>query len=131
MSEQNGNSLRWILQQVFGARRIRPELLAEDAEWVNPHDTVEPGTRRGADSFNAAISAVFDTWDDVRFDTERVIDNGDDVVALGQLCGRVEGAGTEVASAHGEIWTFRDGLVVRMRWFNSHQETLEAGGLRE
>lgn len=131
MSEQNVNSLRWVLQQVFGARRIRPEMLADDAEWVNPHDAVEPGTRWGADSFNAAISAVFDTWDDVRFDTERVIDNGDDVVALGQLCGRVEGAGMEVASAHGQIWTFRDGLVVRMRWFNSHQETLEAGGLRE
>lgn len=131
MSEENVNSLRWVLQQAFGARRIRPELLTEDAEWVNPHDAVEPGTRRGADSFNAAISAVFDTWDDVRFDTERVIDNGDDVVALGQLCGRVEGAGMEVASPHGQIWTFRDGLVVRMRWFNSHQETLEAGGLRE
>jgi ketosteroid isomerase-like protein len=131
MSEENVNSLRWVLQQVFGARRIRPELLTEDAEWVNPHDAVEPGTRRGADSFNAAISAVFDTWDDVRFDTERVIDNGDDVVALGQLCGRVEGAGMEVASPHGQIWTFRDGLVVRMRWFNSHQETLEARGLRE
>jgi ketosteroid isomerase-like protein len=131
MSEENVNSLRWVLQQVFGARRIRPELLTEDAEWVNPHDAVEPGTRRGAESFNAAISAVFDTWDDVRFDTEHVIDNGDDVVALGQLCGRVEGAGMEVASPHGQIWTFRDGLVVRMRWFNSHQETLEAGGLRE
>jgi hypothetical protein len=55
MSEENVNSLRWILQQVFGGRRIRPELLAEDAEWVNPHDAIEPGTRRGADSFNAAI----------------------------------------------------------------------------
>jgi ketosteroid isomerase-like protein len=128
MSRENVNSLRWILQELFGARRIRPELLAEDAEWVNPHDAVEPGTRRGADSFNAAISAVFDTWDDVRFDTERVIDRGDDIVALGRLCGRVHDAGMEVASAHGQIWTFRDGRVVRMRWFNSHRETLEAAG---
>ena len=94
------NSLRWILQQVFGGRRIRPELLAEDAEWVNPNDAIEPGTRRGADSFNAAISTVFTTWDDVRFDTERVIDSGDDVVALGQLWGRVDGAGMEISSPH-------------------------------
>ena len=50
------NSLRWILQQVFGGRRIRPELLAEDVEWVNPHDAIEPGTRRGADCFNRRLA---------------------------------------------------------------------------
>jgi ketosteroid isomerase-like protein len=131
MSEENVNSLRWILQQLFGGRRIRAELLAEDAEWVNPRDAIEPGTRRGADCFNAAISTVFRTWDDVRFDTERVIDSGDDVVALGRLWGRVDGAGMEIGSPHGQIWTFRDGRVIRMRWFNSHWETLEAAGLRE
>jgi ketosteroid isomerase-like protein len=131
MSQENINSLRWILQQLFGGRGIRPEMLAEDAEWVNPPDAIEPGTRRGADSFNAAITAVFDTWDDVRFDTERVIDNGDDIVALGLLRGRVDAPGMEVNSPHGQIWTFRDGRVVRMRWFNSHRETLEAAGLRE
>ena len=49
-----------------------------DAEWVNPHDAVEPGTRRGADEFNRAIASVFATWDDVHFDTDRVIDDGDE-----------------------------------------------------
>jgi ketosteroid isomerase-like protein len=131
MSQDNVNRLRWILQQTFGERRIRPEVLAEDAEWVNPHDAIEPGTRRGADAFNAAITSVFAVWDDVRFDTERVLDNGDDVVALGVLHGRVHAAGMEVDSPHGEIWTFRDGRVVRMRWFNSYRETLEAAGLHE
>ena len=131
MSQDNVNSLRWILQQLFGERRVRPELLAEDAEWVNPHDAVEQGTRRGADAFNAAIASVFAAWDDVRFDTERVIDNGDDVVALGLLHGRVHAVGMDVNSPHGQIWTFRGGRVVRMRWFNSHRETLEAVGLRE
>jgi ketosteroid isomerase-like protein len=74
---------------------------------------------------------VFATWDDVRFDTERVIENGDDVVALGVLHGHVRYAGMEVDSPHGQIWTFRDGQVVRMRWFNTHRATLEAAGVRE
>ena len=64
MSQDNLNRLRWILQQAFGERRIRPEALAEDAEWVNPHDAIEPGTRRGADAFNAALASVFAVWDD-------------------------------------------------------------------
>ena len=131
MSEENVNTLRWILQQLFGTGRIRPELLADDAEWVNPHDAIEPGTRRGADCFNEAITTVFDTWDDVRFDAERVIDNGDDVVALGRIHARVHTAGMEVGSPHGQVWTFRDGRVIRMRWFNTHREALEAAGLRE
>jgi ketosteroid isomerase-like protein len=131
MSEQNVDRLNLIFGQLFGARRVDPELLAEDVEWVNPPEAVEPGTRQGADSFNKAIANVFAAWDDVRFDTERVIDNGDEVVALGQLHGRVHGPGMEVDSPHGEIWTFRDGRVTRMEWFNTHRETMEAAGLGE
>jgi ketosteroid isomerase-like protein len=36
----------------------------------------------------------------------------------------------EVSGLHGQVWTFREGRVTRMRWFNTHQETLEAVGLR-
>jgi ketosteroid isomerase-like protein len=131
MSEQNVDRLNLIFGQLFGARRVDPELLAGDVEWVNPPEAVEPGTRQGADSFNKAIANVFAAWDDVRFDTERVIDNGDEVVALGQLHGRVHGPGMEVDSPHGQIWTFRDGRVTRMEWFNAHRETMEAAGLSE
>ena len=63
------DALTVALDQLFNSRRLDPELLAEDAEWVNPHDAVEPGTRRGSDEFNRALASVFATWDDVRFDT--------------------------------------------------------------
>ena len=36
----------------------------------------------------------------------------------------------EVSAAHGQIWTFRDGRVTRMQWFNTHREALEAAGPR-
>jgi ketosteroid isomerase-like protein len=131
MSRENVDTLRRILELVFDGRPLGPELLAEDAEWVNPADAVETGTRRGAEGFNAAIENVFATWDDVRFDTERLIDNGDEVVALGVLRGHVHAAGMEVDSPHGEVWTFRDGRATRMRWFNTHREALEASALEE
>ena len=44
--------------------------------------------RRGADEFNRALARVFATWDDVRIDTERIVDNGDKVIAIGSLHGR-------------------------------------------
>jgi len=124
-------ALAQALDQLFNSRRIDPELLAEDAEWVNPHDAVEPGTRRGADEFNRAIASVFSTWDDVHFDTERVVDNGDQVIALGSLHGHLHASGMVVSAEHGQIWTFRDGRVLRMQWFNTHRETVEAAGSAE
>ena len=131
MSQENVDTLALILDQLFNGRRIDPGLLAADAEWVNPPEAVEPGTRQGADSFNRAIANVFAAWDDVRFETERVIGNGEDVVALGRLRGHIHGPGMEVESPHGQIWSFRDGLVIRMRWFNTHHETLEFAGVRD
>jgi ketosteroid isomerase-like protein len=131
MSEENVERLHRIYRVWFARRELGPDLLAEDVEWVNPDDAVEPGVRRGADSFNEAIKSVFDAWVEVRFETERVIDNGDDVVALGQVRGRGRAAGVEVSRPHGEIWSFRSGKVIRLRWFHSHAETLEAAGLQE
>jgi ketosteroid isomerase-like protein len=127
----NASLMRSALEELFERRGLRPELLAEDVEWVNPHDAVEPGTRTGPEGFNGAIDSVFATWDDVRFDVERVIGNGDNVVALGLLRGHVHAAGMEVDSPHGQVWTFRDGQVLRMQWFNTHREALDAAGLPE
>jgi ketosteroid isomerase-like protein len=124
-------ALEQALDQLFNSRRLDPDLLADEAEWVNPHDAVEPGTRRGAEEFNKAIASVFSTWDDVHFDAERVIDNGDQVIALGSLHGHLHTSGMVVEAAHGQIWTFRDGRVVRMQWFNTHREALEAAGQAE
>jgi ketosteroid isomerase-like protein len=130
MSE-NVERLRRIHEQWFERRSLEPDLLADDVEWVNPADAVEPGVRRGPDSFNEAISSVFDAWEQARFETEQVIDKGDEVVALGQIRARGRAAGIEATRDHGEIWTFRDGKVSRFRWFNTRSEALEAAGLSE
>ena len=131
MSEENVEQFHRINKELSARRTLSPDFLAAEVEWVNPPDAVEPGVRQGIDSFNEAISSIFDAWKEVRFETERVIDSGDEVVALGQVWGSGRGAGIEVARPHGQIWTFRDGRVIRMRWFHSHAEALEAVGLRE
>ena len=110
-------------------RALSRHLLTEEAEWVNPDDAVEPGTRRGADSFLEAIASVFEGWEESVFEIERVIESGDDVIALGRLRTRGRTTGLEATSQHGEIWTFDEGKVARMRWFNTYAETLATVGL--
>jgi ketosteroid isomerase-like protein len=131
VSAGNRQRLERILGEVFAGRSLGADLLAEDAEWVNPPDAVEGGTRRGFDAFNDAIANVFAAWDDVHFDIERVAENGDVLVALGTLRGHVRGPGIAVEAAHGEVWTFRAGRAIRMQWFNTHTEALQAAGARE
>ena len=120
-----------IYEQLYAEHRVGPELLAHDAEWVNPPDAVETGTRRGAAAFNEAIAGIYTGWEDMRFEVERLIERDDDVVALGHLRNRGRTARLEVSQPHGQIWTFRDGKAVRMRWFGSVEETLAAAGIEE
>src|SRR3954464_13394248 len=119
---------RRMRSQLSEQRTLDREPLADDAEWVNPDDAVEPGRRRGADAFLRAIASVFEGWERSVFEIDRVIENGDDVIALGGLRTHSR-TGLEVTGAHGEIWTFKDGKVIRMHWFQSHAETLAAAGL--
>jgi ketosteroid isomerase-like protein len=110
-------------------RGLVREVLTEDAEWVNPDDAVEPGRRRGADSFLEAIASVFEGWEESVFEIERVIERNQDVIALGRLRTRGRATGIEATIPHGEIWTFREGKVARMCWFNTYEETLAAAGI--
>jgi ketosteroid isomerase-like protein len=120
-----------LLRQWQEQRRLPPEALTDDVEWVNPPDSVETGTRRGPDAFNEGIASVYEGWADSRFVPEQVVARGGEVVALGVLRVRGRAVGVDVQREHGQVWTFRDGRLARMRWFNSHRETLAAAGLTE
>jgi len=132
-SRSQGNLKRFheLRRRLNKQHEVSRALLTEDAEWVNPDDAVEPGTRRGADSFLEAVKSVFEGWGVSIFEIERVIERGEDVIALGQLRTRGRATGIEATSPHGEIWTFNAGRVARLCWFNTHEETLAAAGLDE
>jgi ketosteroid isomerase-like protein len=101
------------------------DFIAADMEYVNPSYAVEPGTRQGRKS----LAAVRDTYEDFEIEVERMVDAGDEVVVLAYFTGSGSGSGVPVAGEHGYVWTIRDGLAVRFRWFQSHREALEAAGL--
>jgi len=128
-SQANLERFHELRRRLDEHHEVSRTLLTEDAEWVSPDDAVEPGTRRGADGFLKAVTSVFEGWAESIFEIERVIERGDDVIALGQLRTRGRVTGIESTLPHGEVWTFDAGRVARMRWFNTHAETLAAAGL--
>ena len=70
-------------------------------------------------------------WETVQFEYE-LVDAGDQVVAL--VDQRMRGRSTDIEVPLGKyahLYTFRDGLIVHWKLYESQSEALEAAGLRE
>ena len=125
MSHEKVDVVRRI-QERLDRRDWDTDLIAEDIEYVNPPYAIEPGTRYGRDSFKV----VRDTWEDFRFEIERFVDAGGDVlVTLGRYTASGPSSGIQLTGEHGYVWTIRDGQAVRFEWFQSHRQALEAAGV--
>jgi ketosteroid isomerase-like protein len=80
----------------------------------------------------AALRDWFEAWESIAYlPTEMIDAGGDEVLALVRVTARGRASGAEVSYEHGQLWTLRDGRVVRMRVFSDHDEALRAAGLTE
>jgi len=71
----------------------------------------------------------FAAWETVDFEYEEFIDAGNQVLSiLGQrMRGRTSGVELEWNS-YAQLWTIRDGKVIRVQFFANRDEALEAAG---
>ena len=78
-----------------------------------------------------ASQNLLDAFEELRFDSERVIDLGDRVVGLGMWTGRGKGSGYEFdPQPYAFLVTLdEDGRMIRYEWFAEHDEALRAAGL--
>ena len=106
-------------------------LLHPDIEWVNPEGALEPGIRRGLDSFDQAFAAMREAFEWIRIEPREFLDAGDQVVVLATFIARGRGSGVERQNKDGYVWTVREGQAVQFRWFNDPHKALEAAGLSE
>jgi ketosteroid isomerase-like protein len=73
-----------------------------------------------------------DVWEQIDYEVDELIDAGDDVIGVVTVRGRGRGSGAEVEfKLHAGLWTVRNGKIVRVVWFKTRGEALEAAGLRE
>jgi ketosteroid isomerase-like protein len=75
-------------------------------------------------SWNAA-------WSGSSVEPERWIDAGDKVVVVFQMTAKGKGSGVEVKRRDAMVLTIRDGKQVRLDYYNSESQALEAAGLSE
>ena len=97
-----------------------------DIVW-NP---AEESAARGHDAVRASLVRWKSEWDDYELLPEEFEHMGDHVVAAVRVRGRGRVSGVEVDARFYEVYTLRQGEIVRMDQFTQRSEALEAVGLR-
>jgi ketosteroid isomerase-like protein len=124
MPQENVEIVRGIYEAWREGRSARG-FMDPEIEYVNPPDAIEPGIRRGPDSF----ARLRDVYDEVQIEPLELIDAGEDVVVIAAIRAVGHGSGVPIDFRQGYVWTLRDGKAVRFRWFNDPAQALEAVGL--
>ena len=70
-------------------------------------------------------------WATYRTEVREAIDCGDQVLVLADTFARLEGSTQEVQISSADVWTVRDGKVVRWEAYVHRAEALKAVGLEE
>ena len=127
--DENVEALRRLFELVGDGEN--PEalygLLDPDIEFVVTEQDLNAGTYRGHDGVRRYFRSWAGTWSEWHFGPQQLVAVGEDQVAV-DLHQRARGraSGVEVESRLGQLWTFRDGLVVRWENFASFEEALSA-----
>ena len=107
------------------------EVIDGDIE-VFDHDIPDASNPyRGLAGVTQWLSDFAESWDSYAMELERLVDAGDRVVSLFRIRAVGAGSGVPVERGDGMVWTFRDGKLVRLDYFNRQQQALDAAGLSD
>jgi ketosteroid isomerase-like protein len=135
MSQENVEAMRKVYEAMArGDFWAAGEVFDPKIEWSwssNMSGLTGVGTYHGIEGVEAATRDVFKAWEMFRQEAEKFIEEGDDVVVVVRMHGRLKGSDQEIEDTAGHVWTFRDARVIRFRAFDTPSEALEAAGLSE
>jgi ketosteroid isomerase-like protein len=87
------------------------------------------GVFMGPDGVKKFIAGLYGEFDDARAEVSELLDAGDQVLVSATARGRGKLSGVETQWETWQLWTLRDGKLVRGQGFTSREEAVEAAGL--
>ena len=89
------------------------------------------GVYRGHGGLRSLFGGLHEVWGKIDYDYEELIDAGEHVVAVVTRHARGKASGVDVEAPLAVLWTVREGKVVKVVWFSTRDDALEAAGLSE
>jgi ketosteroid isomerase-like protein len=126
MSEPNVETIRSALAS--GPASLLA-LLDENVRWDYVGAFPEAVTYHGPEQVAAFFSEWASGFDDFGFEAEEVVDAGDSVLVQLHQWGRGKDTGAEVESRTWQVFTLRDGRIVRCSGYTTRAEAAAAAGL--
>ncbi len=132
MSQENVELLRRACEHAAKTGELPRDLCHPDLVW----DTTTFGGFNaerciGVDEANRWLARWIGPFIDWSIEVEEAIEAGDKVVAVSRQRGTPGHGGPQVELRLAQVWTFRDGLIARMKMYPDRAEALEAAGLSE
>jgi ketosteroid isomerase-like protein len=87
------------------------------------------GAWRGIDGMWSAVVEWLRSWQLIRLEAEEFVELGDRVLVLTRQSGRGKHSGVLLDRELGDLFTFRDGKIVRLESYWNRDEAVRAAGL--
>ena len=104
------------------------DLLDPDIEWHEPAPSPEGGAHRGRDSFERFLRGWLESFEGFRVEPERVVQRGDELVAVVRQTGSGRSSGVRVETRLAHVWTIAEGKAVRWEAVADPDEALADDG---
>jgi ketosteroid isomerase-like protein len=130
MSEENVELVRAFIA-AYNRRDFEAavESFDPEIEWVLP-ERQSSDSCRGPDEIKRFWEGLDNTFDELRLDPQEFVDGGDLVATRLRYYGRGKGSGLKMETElYHQVVTFRAGRMVRIEYFASWPEALDAAGL--
>ncbi len=134
MSEENVEAVERLITEIWGKETGPPDLASRvhpQVEIITSEDFPEQAVLHGLPGFERWTrrwSEVFLNYD---LQPERFWEADDRVVVALHERGTAARSGIPFDDHYAHLWTFLDGLVVRVEVFRNQEDALEAAGLSE
>ena len=134
MSQENVEIVRRIFQQWASGSLSSTEVFDSDVEYsrIGAETPALEGRWLGLDEMRTAMREYLEAVADLRIEAERIIDlGGERVLVLSRHTARGKQSGVPIEHEIGDVFTLRDGKIVRFDSYWDRAEALEAVGLSE
>ncbi|HMD57856.1 MAG TPA: nuclear transport factor 2 family protein [Solirubrobacteraceae bacterium] len=98
---------------------------------MHDHDIMDAGEYRGHEGFRRWLEDWSSAWSEFSMDPEEFIDAGERVVVVLRMKATGRGSGVAVEREDAIVFELRDGMVVRIDYYNNRPQALKAVGLAE
>ena len=133
MSQENVEILRRLFQR-WATGDLRADCFDPDIEYLRTGtgNPIMEGRWLGRDEVSTAMRDYIRAFSDLRIEAERIVDlGGDRVLVLTRHTARGKQSGVPIEHKIGDLFTMRDGRIVRYDSYWIRAEALEAAGLSE